>query len=243
MNKKIIWITGGSRGIGLALAKDLSQRGYEIVISGTAPAMQYISEGLFDYTWLDYKNVHYYPCNITDSSSVDFVLSNIIQNVGIPSALVNNAGIYKSELGSELDLGATKKMFDINTFGAMQLSSEIVKLLLKEKQKGLIANILSVAAIRHFPNAAVYGASKGALAAFAKSLREEVRRKGIGVLNIYPGATSTDIWPKEAREEFADRMMTAEDVAKASADAIDLSLQGSTLIEELVLRPVGGDLS
>ncbi len=80
-------------------------------------------------------------------------------------------------------------------------------------KSGTIINILSVAAKKIFTNSSIYAASKAGLEIFSKVLREEVRENNIRIINIYPGATSTEIWPENAINKFSDKMMTPEKLA------------------------------
>jgi short-subunit dehydrogenase len=109
-----------------------------------------------------------------------------------------------------------------------------------ENKSGTIINILSVAAKKIFTNSSIYAASKAGLELFSKVLREEVRELNIRIINIYPGATSTEIWPENAIDKFSDKMMSPEKLANfiydIYANTSDLSP------EEVVVRPITGDL-
>jgi len=238
---KTVWITGGTRGIGLATAKYFSKEGYQVVISGKSPAMEYISAGLFDYEWLDYKNVHYYPCDITNASSVDFVTTNIRKQVGPIDIFINNAGIFSTNSLEEYSHSEMERLFATNTFGAINVSTLVAQEMLT-KGRGIIINILSIAALKAFEGVGLYSASKAALASYAKSLREEVRSSGVHVVNIYPGATLTDIWPEKSKKEQGKQMMSAESVASAVFSAAENCQKDDMTVEEMVLRPIGGDL-
>jgi NADP-dependent 3-hydroxy acid dehydrogenase YdfG len=109
-----------------------------------------------------------------------------------------------------------------------------------EQKKGHIFNIVSITAKKLFTNSAAYAASKASLATAMDILREEVRGFGIKVINIVPGATDTAIWPSKIRDKYRDRMLQpgiiAETVLTAYHQPPELS------IEEIVIRPAGGDL-
>ena len=109
-----------------------------------------------------------------------------------------------------------------------------------KKKKGTIINILSVASKKIFTQSSVYSASKAGLEMYMNILREEVRKYNIRIINIFPGATKTAIWPDEMLEQFGKRMMLPEDIA-----ALIFSLynsNNSVVPEEIVLRPIKGDL-
>jgi short-subunit dehydrogenase len=240
MTKKNIWITGGTGGIGLATAKHLAAEGHQIIISGRSPAMEYIAAGLFDYDWLDYKNVHYYAYDVTNADSIDFVMTNIRKQVGEIDILINNAGIFDTGSVYDYDRDKARNMFAINTFGAIDTMAAIIK---ESKDKPIsIYNILSVAAIKPFAGVGVYSASKAALMAYSKAVREEVRNRGTRITNIYPGATDTPIWDKQQRKEKGKSMMDPLAIAKTISGLISADEEGNLTTEEIILRPVGGDL-
>jgi short-subunit dehydrogenase len=100
--------------------------------------------------------------------------------------------------------------------------------------------VLSVVTKKVFTRSSAYSASKHGLIGYANSLREEVRKYNIKVINVVPGATQTPIWSHEMREKFGERMMTVEEVAQV---LVWLYLQkGNLVTEEIVLRPILGDL-
>jgi short-subunit dehydrogenase len=240
-SKKTVWITGGSRGIGLATARAMSEEGYQVVISGTSPAAEYIAQELFNYDWLDYQNVHYYPCNIADPDSIEFVRTNIRKQVGHVDILINNAGVFDMKSTAQHSDADVRNMFDVNFFGAVNLSASLSQEM-AQRGGGMIVNILSVAAKRAFAGAGAYSASKAALAAYGDCLRAEMRDKGVQVLNIYPGATKTDIWPGETAETQGHRMIDPNGLGNAIAKAVISCQQGNLAIEEMTIRPIGGDL-
>jgi NADP-dependent 3-hydroxy acid dehydrogenase YdfG len=108
------------------------------------------------------------------------------------------------------------------------------------RNSGTIINILSVVTQKLFTNSSAYSASKSGLMAYSKVLREEVRNKNIRVLNVYPGATKTSIWPNNVLEKYSHRMITPEEIAKV---VYQIYIQKSNVVtEEILLRPIQGDL-
>ncbi|MCJ7552831.1 MAG: SDR family oxidoreductase, partial [Ignavibacteriaceae bacterium] len=109
-----------------------------------------------------------------------------------------------------------------------------------ENGGGTIINILSIVVKKVFTRSTAYAASKAGLLAYTDSLREEVRKHNIRVINIIPGATETPMWSQEMRKEKSEFMLTSEDVARAVVSAY---LQKDNLVtEEITLRPITGDL-
>ena len=83
-------------------------------------------------------------------------------------------------------------------------------------------------------------ASKLGLMGFLNVLREEVRRNNIRIVNVIPGATETSIWSSDMLNKYSDKMMKPDDIAKIIVDYF--MNQASPVIEEILLRPIGGDL-
>ena len=133
--------------------------------------------------------------------------------------------------------GSLEKMIETNLYSAYHLSRGLIPQM-KEKQKGHIFNICSIASIQAYPNGGSYGISKFALYGFSKSLREELKEFNIRVSSILPGATYTASW--EGVDIPQDRFMTPEDVAEAVM--MCYNLKGNTVVEDMILRPQLGDL-
>jgi NADP-dependent 3-hydroxy acid dehydrogenase YdfG len=172
-------------------------------------------------------------------SAILSAYSYIVQEVGPVDVLVNNAGIsvYKSFIDTSLE--EFEAVYETNYRGAIAAAKAVLPSMIEQK-KGHIFNIISITAKKLFTKSAAYAASKASLATAMDILREEVREFGIKVINIVPGATDTAIWPSKIREKYRDRMLQpgiiAETVLTAYHQPPELS------VEEIVLRPAGGDL-
>ena len=109
-----------------------------------------------------------------------------------------------------------------------------------KRKKGTIINIISVAAEKVFTRSSAYAASKSGLLAYTNVLREEVRKYNIKVINILPGATNTPMWSDKVLEEYGDKIMKPENIARV---LVSVYLQGSDYVtEEIIMRPMIGDL-
>jgi short-subunit dehydrogenase len=104
----------------------------------------------------------------------------------------------------------------------------------------VIVNNLSVAATQAFAGMSAYCAAKAGALAFTNTLREELREKGIRVLALIPGAVNTDIWNQFWPEAPREKMISAEDVARAVVLA--LSMPANTAVDEIRMGPAGGAL-
>lgn len=243
LDKKVIWVTGSSKGIGLSIAKKLKElTNAKIIISGTAPSAQYEMMGYYDRTFLDYDRVHFYPVNLTKPDSIEFVHNNINNNLGSIDILINNAGIGIFKKYEEITNDDMKNTFDVNFNSAFQLTNLVLPKM-KVKKEGMIVNISSIAHFEKFKNSSIYAASKSALSTYGRTLREEIRKDNIKLLNINPGATYTDIWSKESLENFGNQMMNSNDLALVIVNNIIMSYTLNLMIEDITIRPQNGDLS
>jgi len=109
-----------------------------------------------------------------------------------------------------------------------------------ENGRGTIININSIITQKFFTNSSAYAASKMGLLGYSKVLREEIRKYNIRVIDIIPGTTETPMWSADVRKKHSERMMSIEDIARVIVWAY---LQKNNIItEEIVLRPIQGDL-
>jgi short-subunit dehydrogenase len=236
MSTPVVWITGASRGIGRAVAEKFARDGAIVAASSRSPIDL---NSLQKELTLEGFRVITVPCDMMNSSAVTSAYSYIVQEIGPVDVLVNNAGtsVFKSFIDTSLE------EFDIisqtNYRGAIVAAKAVLPSMIEQK-KGYIFNIISITVRKLFANSAAYAASKASLATAMDVLREEVRGSGIKIINIIPGATDTAIWPQRIRDKFRERMLTPDIIAETILSAYHQSPESS--IEEIVIRPAGGDL-
>lgn len=236
-NELNVWITGASSGIGLALAKEFAHRGSTVVISSRnkeklLSAMKEIGSE---------HRVFLFPCDVSSADQVRTVYDKMYQTNLKINVLVNNAGTYTHGQFLGFPLEKFDESFATNVRGVFLCTQTVLPQMIENKF-GIIVNILSVVVTKTFVNASIYSATKAAVLAMSKSLREEVRDKNIKVMNVYPGATLTNIWSPRVAEKFGFRMMKPEEVASAIICNIENSLNNGIMVEELIIRPQLGDL-
>lgn len=229
---KIALVTGGNRGIGLAIARALAAQGCNVVISGRN--LSTLSKAAAQ---LGSKAVPI-VCDVRDAAAVSALLAEIKARFGRLDILINNAGVAHENLPvAKLSIETWKQVMDTNLTGMFLVTRAALPLM---KRGAAIVNNLSISAKRVFPGSSAYNASKHGGLGFTNTLREELRQRGIRVIALMPGATDTDIWntlwPKAPRK----KMMSAATVAEAVVNALVIS-QESTL-EELVILPRAGTL-
>jgi len=230
-----IWITGASSGIGRAAAIEFAKTGAKVFVSGRRVAeLERINTELDS----DKIGVEVFPCNVASHTNVDQTVKKILANSKI-DCLVNNAGITSFKLAEDNSVNEINDVIQTNLLGSIYAIKSVLPQMIANGG-GTIINILSVVTKKTFTKSSIYSASKFGLLGYTNSLREEVRKHNIKVINVIPGATVTPIWSKEIRNQFSDRMMTAEDIARVLVWAF---LQKENLVtEELLLRPIEGDL-
>jgi short-subunit dehydrogenase len=238
MKNKRIWLTGASRGIGLETAKLLAKKGLTLFLSASSPDSfkPVISQ------FKEFENIFFYPCDISDSNEVKNTYSKIQKLHQGVDILINNAGIgiFRSFLDT------TEDDFDetiaVNLKGAFLCTKAVLPGMLKNKNNPMIINILSVATKKVFTGTVAYSTSKSALLTMSRVLREEVRTYGIKIIDIIPGATETDMWNAEIRQKYRVDMMQPVDIAKVIVNTIELNIEKRLITEEVLIRPIGGDL-
>ncbi len=172
-------ITGGSRGIGRAIAKKLSER-YRIATFDIEPPQELT------------KNEIFINVDITLSNDIKEGIEKIIKESGRIDVLVNNAGITRDGLSLRMTDSDWDRVLDINLKGAFLCSREVSKVMIKQK-KGKIINISSIIGIMGNIGQSNYAASKGGLIALTKSLAKELAGRNITVNAIAPGFIETEM--------------------------------------------------
>ncbi len=231
MKKNLVWITGARSGIGKELLKKFSSKNNFVL--GTSRNIN-----VNDKEFASLENIILEKNDISQNKDVEALVKKINNNFHI-DCLINNAGVTSFKPFVENSMNDIETIIDTNLKGAIYATNAVLPKMIENKS-GVIINILSVAAKKIFENSSVYAASKAGLTAFSNVLREEVRKHNIKVINIFPGATSTEIWPEGALSKYSSRMMSPENLANLIYDIYNNSNQLSP--EEIVVRPISGDL-
>lgn len=230
-----IWITGASSGIGKAVALEFAKIGCNVFIS--ARRAQEL-ERLKDEAGKSGDNIYSFPCNVASSTNVDQTFKKISSEFDI-NCLVNSAGVTSFKHAADNSVNEINNIINTNLLGSIYSIKSVLPTFIKN-ESGTIFNILSVVVEKTFTRSSVYAASKMGLLGYSKSLREEVRKHNIRVINIVPGATETSMWSQEIRKVKGEKMMSPESIARVIVSSY---LQKDNLVtEEIVLRPVTGDL-
>lgn len=181
---KIVIITGGNRGLGLALVKKISQSGFKVIAAArnkTAEIDELTkSSSTIFFEQLDLKNI----------DDIHSWSKKIINTYGIPYALINNAAIAHDGVLGTMHESQIQDLITVNVTGTIILTKYISRSMLRNKC-GRVINISSIIASTGFNGLSVYAASKAALNGFTKSLARELGKVNITVNSIAPGYMET----------------------------------------------------
>ena len=184
MDKKIVFITGVSRGIGLELAKCFLSDGYFVI--GTSRSEFNLQEELGSEECL------HIPLDVTDRDQVSSCMEKLKEEDIVPKVLINNAGITKDQLFLRMKDSDWDDVIDSNLTGVFNITKLFIKSMVKNRS-GRIINISSVAGLMGNPGQVNYSASKAGLGGFTRALAKEVAARNITVNCIAPGFIETDM--------------------------------------------------
>ncbi len=184
INGKVVVITGGSSGIGKALAEVALSRGAKVAVC--ARNLEKL-QSLFPKS----DNLLCYKADVSVEGDCKAFIENVIQQWGGVDVLINNAGISMRALFEDVDLKVIRELMDINFWGTVYCSKYALPSIIK--RKGTIAGISSIAGYRGLPARTGYSASKFAMQGFLEALRTELLHTGAHVMWVSPGFTASNI--------------------------------------------------
>lgn len=217
MKDKVVIITGGSSGIGKALAEVFGKNGSKILITGRNPndlneAVENLREKGITVTG--------FQADVSREEDNRTMAVEAIRTYGRIDILINNAGITMRALFEEVELEVVKKVMDINFYGVLNATKCCLPEIIKNK--GSVIGISSIAGYRGLPGRTGYSASKFALNGFLEALRTEMLKKEVHVLTACPGFTTSSIRKRSLTKDGTvqgdsprdeNEMMTAEECA------------------------------
>ena len=188
MNKKTIWITGGSTGIGKALAIKFADEGWNVAIS--ARRVELLNE-LSD----KYENISSFQLDVTDKLRCQEVFNNIKEKYENIDICFFSTGTWDPKKEKDIDVEQMEEVFRVNFFGTVN-SIKAVEKYFKDKKNGIITIVSSIAGYRGLPNSTGYGPSKSALNNLAESLYFDFKRFNVRVCLVSPGFIKTPMTDK-----------------------------------------------
>jgi 3-dehydrosphinganine reductase len=225
---KTALVTGGSSGIGFAIAKELFDAGAKVIIvARNLERLQKSIQVIRDSTTSDSGSIDYIQADITSPDNIRDLCEHELLDSGRLDLIFNNAGIAQPGTVESLDFNAYQEAMEVNFFGTVSLIHAFLPKLI-EQGSGTIINISSILGFMGLYAQGAYAASKHALSGFSESIRQELEPLGVKVIIAFPGDTDTpqyrreiELLPPEAKEissQLAPR--TAEQVAKIITNSV-----------------------
>jgi 3-oxoacyl-[acyl-carrier protein] reductase len=223
-------ITGAGRGIGAAIAHELSNLGVTAVLCGRTRAALELSAQAIGQAGGKAEVV---VCDVTSLPSVESAAMRVETSLGRVDILVNNAGVggFGGPL-HQLAPDSWEQILNTNLRGVFYTTRAFAPMMIRARS-GHIINISSLAGKNALPNGAAYAASKWGLNGLSFSLAEELRGHNIRVAVICPGSTNTDLSPHAGKDH--SKMLQPEDVAHAVTMLVTQAPQ--SFVSEILLRP------
>ena len=200
--KKIIWITGASSGIGKALAIKFAENGWIVAASARR-------ENLLNQLKQINQNIHPFPLDVTEIENCKSVAKKIIEQFNNIDICVFGTGMHDPKSEKRFNLDKIRKIMEVNYFGTMNSINSVYEFF-SERKNGQISIISSVAGYRGLPAAGAYCASKAALTSFAESLYFDMQMKNVRVSLISPGFIKT---PMTDQNDFPMPMIKSPEFA------------------------------
>ena len=187
LQNKIAWVTGGSYGIGFAIAEAFAAAGATIVFNDIRQEL--VDKGLAAYAEKGIK-AHGYVCDVTDESAVQALVANVQDEVGIIDILVNNAGIIKRIPMTEMSAADFRKVIDVDLNAPFICAKAVIPAMI-EKGHGKIINICSMMSELGRETVSAYAAAKGGLKMLTRNICSEYGACNIQCNGIGPGYIET----------------------------------------------------
>ena len=227
---QVALVTGGSRGIGRAIARRLASMGSAVAVCGRDKgALKKVEEELHEHV----TSVHSQVADVTNTADVEALVRNIEATLGPISILVNNAGIGVFGPAHEKSEADWDRVINTNLKSVFLVSKAVVPSMIHQG-RGDIINISSLAGKNAFAGGALYCASKWGVRGLTACMAEDLRGNNIRVAAIFPGSVATEFSGRGPKD--ATKALTPDDVAHAVAMLVTQDPQ--SFLSEVDLRPL-----
>lgn len=229
-------VTGGNRGIGLAVAKGFVAEGCSVVITGRDRSALKAAKAELERLRTSDVEVVAETCDVRDERAVAAVFAEVKKRWKRLDILVNNAGISQALRDvADTPTDLWRSVIETNLTGTFLCTREALPLM---GRGATIVNVLSLTVRGNPPKFAAYNASKMGVLGFTETLRTDLVSTGIRVMALMPGATNTAIWEQFWPDAPREGMVRVEDVAAAVLYAVTLPPKAS--VNEILLVPQKG---
>jgi 3-oxoacyl-[acyl-carrier protein] reductase len=231
---KVALITGGSRGIGKAIAHRLATLGFDVAVVGRD--IEKLRETVSGIEAKGQRG-EAILADLEEESAPQSIVEQCISRFGQLDVLVNNAGITLSGSFTEVTPTEWDRIFRINAKAPFFLCKEALPYL-KQSEKPVIINIGSVVGFKGYAQQSAYSSSKHALTGFTKVLAKEVQPFGIRVHLISPGGVGTEMVSKVRPDINIDELISPEEIAELAGFLV--TCEGKGIIDHLYIRRYSG---
>jgi 3-oxoacyl-[acyl-carrier protein] reductase len=219
-------VTGGSRGLGLAISIKLAAAGYCAIAIARKESRE-LAAAIAASSRAGTNALQFLPFDLDDIDAMPRFVAALRKSVGPIHGLVNNAALGDDGALSLMHTAKIERLVRLNTLSPMVLTKYVVRAMMADGG-GRIVNVASIVAFTGYSGLSVYGATKASLIGFTRSLAREVGRRGVNVNAVAPGFLETDMTQgldEERREQLARRsaLRRLADVSDA-ADAVEFLL-------------------
>lgn len=201
IQNKVVIVTGGSRGIGASIVKELANSGYSVVLNYNKSEKE--ANQIKDELTNSGKTVEIYKADVRNREEIKALVEFTINNFGKVDVLVNNAGISQSKLFTDITEEDWNNMLQTNLTSAFYASQEVLKNMISRKE-GCIINISSIYGITGASCEVHYSVAKAGLDGMTKALAKELSLSNIRVNSVAPGAIDTEMNDFLSDEEKQD---------------------------------------
>jgi len=226
---KVALVTGGSSGIGKAIACGLARRGMDIwLIAQRKELLESARREVESHRLSQNQHIGVISADVSNLDQVSKAVNQVTEKSGTPYLVVNSAGVAHPGYIQELDIDIFSWMMEVNYFGIVHITKEVLPAMLRTGS-GYLINISSFAGIISIIGYTAYGASKFAVKGFSDALRQEMKLHGIGVSIVFPSDTDTPQLEYENRIKPLETKalgsisgsMTADEVARVVLKGIE----------------------
>jgi 3-oxoacyl-[acyl-carrier protein] reductase len=214
-------VTGGSRGLGLGIARRLSGAGYRVIAVARKQNSE-LTAAMQEAELANPGSFHFVPFDLSEIESISDLVQRLRKDFGAIYGLVNNAGISFDGVLALMPTSQIEQLLRVNTLSPIVLTKYVVRSMMADGG-GRIVNLASITAFTGYSGLSVYGATKASIIGFSRSLAREVGRMGVNVNSVAPGFVDTDMTHSlkdEQRQQIErrsalKRLADIDDVANA----------------------------
>jgi 3-oxoacyl-[acyl-carrier protein] reductase len=219
-------ITGGSRGLGLAMARTLAAAGYRIIALARNSTDELLAAGRAAADG-GHGAIEFRACDLSDLGQIAPLVKALRADFGPIYGLINNAGLGTSGLLSTMRDQDIQRLIQLNTVSPIVLSKYVVRSMMSQRE-GRIINIASIVAATGYSGLSVYSATKASLLGFTRSLAREVGQLGITVNALAPGFIATEMTRELDEAQF--EKISRRSALKRMADPVDVARSAEFLL-------------